>query len=202
MSKGGVTGLGHVGILRQRRAEDGRVLHRRPRADADRPRAERPRRLLQRPAATRSTTSSSWRSRTRTKTNAQQISFTTGSLTDLKAIYGRIKASGCKIDRIVNHGIAFGCYFRDPEDNRIEVYWRRASTTRSPTATRSTWTSRKRSCCDLLNNMPAKERNPIQVRPGADHPAVLHAAGPQCTRRPAPLRCRTPLLPHCSDEGL
>ena len=38
-------------------------------------------------------------------------------------MHGHIKASGCNIDRIVNHGIAFGCYFRDPEDNRIEVYW-------------------------------------------------------------------------------
>jgi catechol 2,3-dioxygenase-like lactoylglutathione lyase family enzyme len=57
------------------------------------------------------------------RTNAQQISFTVGSLADLKALYQAIKAEGCSIDRVVNHGIAFGCYFRDPEDNRVEVYW-------------------------------------------------------------------------------
>jgi catechol 2,3-dioxygenase-like lactoylglutathione lyase family enzyme len=56
-------------------------------------------------------------------TNAQQISFTVGSLSDLKEIYRDIKAEGCRIERAVSHGIAFGCYFRDPEDNVIEVYW-------------------------------------------------------------------------------
>lgn len=56
-------------------------------------------------------------------TNAQQISFTVGSLDDLKELYHSIVDYGCKIDRVVNHGIAFGCYFRDPEDNRVEVYW-------------------------------------------------------------------------------
>jgi catechol 2,3-dioxygenase-like lactoylglutathione lyase family enzyme len=55
--------------------------------------------------------------------NAQQISFTVGSLDDLKELYHSIKDYGCKIDRVVSHGIAFGCYFRDPEDNRVEVYW-------------------------------------------------------------------------------
>ena len=35
----------------------------------------------------------------------------------------KIADYGCEIDRVVNHGIAFGCYFRDPEDNRVEVYW-------------------------------------------------------------------------------
>jgi catechol-2,3-dioxygenase len=57
------------------------------------------------------------------RTNAQQISFTVASLDDLKDLYQSIKGYGCQIDRVVNHGIAFGCYFRDPEDNRVEVYW-------------------------------------------------------------------------------
>jgi catechol 2,3-dioxygenase-like lactoylglutathione lyase family enzyme len=57
------------------------------------------------------------------RTNAQQISFTVGSLDDLKQLYHAIKDYGCQIDRVVSHGIAFGCYFRDPEDNRVEVYW-------------------------------------------------------------------------------
>jgi catechol 2,3-dioxygenase-like lactoylglutathione lyase family enzyme len=57
------------------------------------------------------------------KTDAGQISFKVQTLQDLKVMHSRIKDYGCHFDRIVNHGIAFGCYFRDPEDNRIEVYW-------------------------------------------------------------------------------
>jgi catechol-2,3-dioxygenase len=57
------------------------------------------------------------------RTNAQQISFTVGSLKDLKDFYRKIKKSGLEIDRTVSHGNAFGCYFRDPEGNRVEVYW-------------------------------------------------------------------------------
>ena len=57
------------------------------------------------------------------KSDPQQVSFTVGSLSDLKDFYRGIKERGLAIDRVVNHGIAFGCYFRDPEGNRIEVYW-------------------------------------------------------------------------------
>jgi len=57
------------------------------------------------------------------KTDAGQVSFHIDSLADLKDMHKKIAASGCEIDRVVNHGIAFGCYFRDPEDNRVEVYW-------------------------------------------------------------------------------
>ncbi|HWO73079.1 MAG TPA: VOC family protein [Dehalococcoidia bacterium] len=57
------------------------------------------------------------------RTDAGQISFHVDSLQDLKALYRKVKDYGCQFDRIVNHGIAFGCYFRDPEDNRVEIYW-------------------------------------------------------------------------------
>ena len=57
------------------------------------------------------------------KTDAQQVSFTCGSLTDLKEFHSQIKSRGLQVERVVSHGIAFGCYFRDPEDNLIEVYW-------------------------------------------------------------------------------
>jgi catechol 2,3-dioxygenase-like lactoylglutathione lyase family enzyme len=56
--------------------------------------------------------------------NAQQISFTVGSLDDLRALYHQIRDHPeCGELRVVNHGIAIGCYFRDPERNRVEVYW-------------------------------------------------------------------------------
>ena len=57
------------------------------------------------------------------QTNAQQISWTVGSLDDLRQLYREIKAYGCEINRVVSHGIAFGCYFNDPEGNNVEVYW-------------------------------------------------------------------------------
>jgi len=56
-------------------------------------------------------------------TNAQQISFTVGSLDDLRDLYHAIRDYGCGPFRITNHGIAIGCYFRDPENNHVEVYW-------------------------------------------------------------------------------
>ncbi len=56
--------------------------------------------------------------------NAQQISFTVGSLDDLREMYHAIREHPeCTIERVVSHGIAIGCYFRDPEQNRVEVYW-------------------------------------------------------------------------------
>jgi len=57
------------------------------------------------------------------RTDAGQISFRVDTLQDLKALHRKVKDYGCQFDRIVNHGIAFGCYFRDPEDNRVEIYW-------------------------------------------------------------------------------
>ena len=57
------------------------------------------------------------------KTEAGQVSFHVDTLQDLKTLYRQVKDYGCSFDRVVNHGIAFGAYFRDPEDNRIEIYW-------------------------------------------------------------------------------
>jgi catechol-2,3-dioxygenase len=58
------------------------------------------------------------------KSNAQQISFTVGSLDDLRELYRAIRDHPrCRIERVVSHGIAVACYFRDPEENHIEVYW-------------------------------------------------------------------------------
>ena len=56
-------------------------------------------------------------------TDPQQISFTVGSLGDLKTFYRQINERGYAVDRTVSHGNAFGCYFRDPENNQVEVYW-------------------------------------------------------------------------------
>jgi len=57
------------------------------------------------------------------KTEAGQVSFRVDSLGDLKNLYRDVKGYGCRFERVVSHGIAFGAYFRDPEDNVVEIYW-------------------------------------------------------------------------------
>ncbi|WP_067670914.1 VOC family protein [Nocardia miyunensis] len=57
------------------------------------------------------------------ETQAGQVSFHVASLDDLKTLYRKVRDRGCTFDRIVNHGIALGAYFRDLENNRVEIYW-------------------------------------------------------------------------------
>lgn len=88
------------------------------------------------------------------KTNAQQISFTAGSLDDLKELYQDVKAYGCKIERVVSHGIAFGCYFRDPEDNIVEIYWSTGVDYPQPVGQPIDLELSNEQLLDILNNMP------------------------------------------------
>jgi catechol-2,3-dioxygenase len=53
----------------------------------------------------------------------QQISLRVKTLEDLQEFKRRILEAGYKIDRIVTHLSAIGCYFFDPEGNRTEVFW-------------------------------------------------------------------------------
>jgi catechol 2,3-dioxygenase len=43
------------------------------------------------------------------------------SLDALKVAYQRLKDNDVKIERIVDHGISLGIYFRDPDGNGVEV---------------------------------------------------------------------------------
>jgi catechol 2,3-dioxygenase-like lactoylglutathione lyase family enzyme len=52
-----------------------------------------------------------------------QISLRVGSLADLRGFHRRLVAEGYRIDSVVNHASAIGCYFFDPEGNRTEVFW-------------------------------------------------------------------------------
>jgi catechol-2,3-dioxygenase len=56
-------------------------------------------------------------------TDAQQLSFTVATLGDLRTFYAQITERDYPVDRTISHGNAFGCYFRDPENNVVEVYW-------------------------------------------------------------------------------
>jgi catechol 2,3-dioxygenase-like lactoylglutathione lyase family enzyme len=93
------------------------------------------------------------------KTLAQQISFTVESLQDWRELHGRIVGAGCSVDRLVNHGIAFGCYFRDPEDNRIEVYWSTGKDYPQPHGDPIDMAKSDQELLEMLANMPPKEAN-------------------------------------------
>lgn len=56
-------------------------------------------------------------------TDPQQLSFPVETLADLREFYAQIVEREYHIDHVNNHGNAFGCYFHDPEGNRVEVYW-------------------------------------------------------------------------------
>jgi catechol-2,3-dioxygenase len=53
----------------------------------------------------------------------QQISMRVDTLDDLRSFHRRLRAEGYRIERVVNHASAIGCYFFDPEGNRTEVFW-------------------------------------------------------------------------------
>ncbi len=62
----------------------------------------------------------------------QQLSFIVNSLDDLRQFYHRIQAEGLRIDRTVTHGISCSIYFYDPEDNRVELYYKTGYDIRQP----------------------------------------------------------------------
>jgi catechol 2,3-dioxygenase-like lactoylglutathione lyase family enzyme len=53
----------------------------------------------------------------------QQISFRCAVLDDVRQFHRRLVAAGFRIQRVVNHASAIGCYFYDPEGNCAEVFW-------------------------------------------------------------------------------
>ena len=62
----------------------------------------------------------------------QQMSFIVKSMEDLADFYHRIQEEGYRIDRTVTHGISCSIYFYDPEDNRIELYYKTGYNVRQP----------------------------------------------------------------------
>ena len=64
-----------------------------------------------------------------------QISMRVGSLEDLRVMHRRLVDDGYRIEGVVNHASAIGCYFFDPEGNRTEVFWVTGRPCWVPTAT-------------------------------------------------------------------
>ncbi len=56
-------------------------------------------------------------------TTLNQLSWRLDSLASLQSFHRRFLSEGVRIKQVVTHGIAFGIYFLDPEDNVNEVYW-------------------------------------------------------------------------------
>jgi len=52
-----------------------------------------------------------------------QISLRLATLEDLRVMHRKLLAAGMRIDAVVNHVSALGCYYFDPEGNRSEVFW-------------------------------------------------------------------------------
>jgi len=53
----------------------------------------------------------------------QQIAFRCAALADVIEYWKRFKANQVKIMYTITHGNAISCYFKDPDDNILEVYW-------------------------------------------------------------------------------
>ena len=52
-----------------------------------------------------------------------QISLRVATFDDLRSFHRRLVDEGLRIDAVVNHVSALGCYYFDPEGNRSEVFW-------------------------------------------------------------------------------
>ncbi len=52
-----------------------------------------------------------------------QISLRVETLDDLRVMHKKLLALDLRIDALVNHVSALGCYYFDPEGNRSEVFW-------------------------------------------------------------------------------
>jgi catechol-2,3-dioxygenase len=58
-----------------------------------------------------------------TREEARHIALEVGSLAELKALYAHAKAEGIAVSHAMNHRVSLSIYFRDPEDNLVEVFW-------------------------------------------------------------------------------
>jgi catechol 2,3-dioxygenase len=52
-----------------------------------------------------------------------QISMRVATLAHLREFHRRLVAEGYRIQRVVTHVSAIGCYFDDPEGNTTEIFW-------------------------------------------------------------------------------
>ena len=75
----------------------------------------------------------------------QQISMRAASLDDLRAFHRRLRTEGYRIENVVNHASAIGCYFFDPRAIARRCSGSPAGRAGCPSRTRSTSSSPTRS---------------------------------------------------------
>jgi catechol-2,3-dioxygenase len=58
-----------------------------------------------------------------TREEARHIALEVASLAELKAIYAHAKSEDIAVSHAMNHRVSLSIYFRDPEQNLVEVFW-------------------------------------------------------------------------------
>ena len=59
-------------------------------------------------------------------TELQHVAFELdGGLDDLKRFHARLVERAVTIEAVLDHGISYGVYFRDPDGHRLEVFYQR-----------------------------------------------------------------------------
>ena len=91
-------------------------------------------------------------------TDPQQVSFTCATLSDLREFYRQVVERNLRINHVVSHGNAFGCYFHDPEDNMVEVYWHTGKDWPQPYGDPIDLSKSEEELMALLDAMPAYDR--------------------------------------------
>ncbi|MBQ10820.1 MAG: glyoxalase [Planctomyces sp.] len=62
----------------------------------------------------------------------QQVSFKVGNLDHLREYFHRLQKENVQIESTVTHGFSCSIYFKDPEDNRVEIYYTTGFNTSPP----------------------------------------------------------------------
>jgi catechol-2,3-dioxygenase len=84
--------------------------------------------------------------------------FKVGSLAALKRFYDKIVGRGIPIEFEFFHGISVAFYFRDPEGNLIEVYWRTGLEHPQPSAQAIDLTRTEEELLEELKALTARNR--------------------------------------------
>ena len=58
-----------------------------------------------------------------TREEARHVALEVASLAELKAVYAHTKAVGIATSHAMNHRVSLSIYFRDPDENLVEVFW-------------------------------------------------------------------------------
>ena len=58
-----------------------------------------------------------------TREEARHVALEMETLAELRVVYAHAKAEGIAVSHAMNHRVSLSIYFRDPEENLVEVFW-------------------------------------------------------------------------------